>query len=163
MWNLLFARSRVIRIDNLRQRLGRRPIVEALENRCSPSSIRSFIDLGTLGGVNSYGLAINSSGMVVGDSYAYLFYNMNAYSCESDNGTMTDLGTLGGNFSEALGINDSGQIVGDSMTSDGYTHAFLDSGKMLDLGTLGGLTSSARAINNAGAVVGQSTTASGSN
>src|SRR5260370_15608464 len=121
MWNLLFDRPQVTLAKKLPKRAGRRPFVECLEDRCLPGTL---IDLGTLGGYNSYGLAINSSGVVIGASYSYMFTGDHAYSYASDNGTMTDIGTLGGTFSAAFGINDEGQIVGASFTSDGTMHAF---------------------------------------
>src|SRR5690242_19577599 len=129
------------------QRHGPGLFLEPLEERCSPSSI---IDLGTLGGYNSYGLALNDARIVVGGSYTDLFYDPHAFS-QNDNGTMTDLGTLGGNSSQARDINDSSQIVGSSTNADGYLHAFCSDGNaLLDLGTLGGFTSEASAINDRG-------------
>src|SRR5690349_15695978 len=95
----------------LANKAARRLFLEILEKRNAPSSI---IDLGTLGGLNSYGLAINNSGMVVGGSNIYSFYDPHAYCYESDIDAMMDLGTLGGNMSEGRGINDFGQIVGES-------------------------------------------------
>ncbi len=69
----------------------------------------AVIGLGTLGGTNSFGNAINDLGQIVGYAYthtgiehAYLF----------SNGAMTDLGTFGGLRSFAYGINNSGQIAG---------------------------------------------------
>ena len=133
-------------------RPGRQLIVEFLEDRCSPSSI---IDLGTLGGYNSYGTALNNGGMVVGDSYTYLFYGQHAYCYESDSDTMMDLGTLGGDFSEALSLNDAGQIVGDATTTDGNEHAFLyDGSSLLDLGAPASKSTVAVGINAAGQIVG---------
>src|SRR5437868_5550682 len=114
MWDLLFDRAPLRWKRNLSRRPARRPFVECLEDRCAPSSI---IDLGTLGGYNSNGWAINNSGIVIGDSYSYMFSDDHAYSYASDNGPMTDMGTLGGSFSAALGINDAGQVVGVSSTS----------------------------------------------
>src|SRR5690242_6917720 len=102
MWNLLSDRL------GLRKKLAPRLHLEALENRNAPSSI---IVLWILGGVNSDGLAINDSAMVVGGSDIYSFYDEHAYCYESDIDTMMDLGTLVGDLSEALGINSAGQIV----------------------------------------------------
>src|SRR5438045_2341520 len=155
MWDLLGDRGWINR-----QKLSRRPVVESLEDRCAPSSI---IDLGTLGGYNSYGMALNNSGMVVGDSYINMFAGPHAYCCPGGDGSaMTELGTLGGASSEALGINDAGQIVGGSLTSDGSWHAYVfDGSTMTDLGTLGGSSSMASAINNGGDVTGWSATSNG--
>ena len=91
--------------------------------------------LGTLGGANSYGIALNDSGAVVGYSstssgqpHAFVFQN----------GAMRDLGTLGGEYSYAYGINNAGNVVGGSwIAGDTASHAFLyTDGKMLDLNTV---------------------------
>lgn len=90
-----------------------------------------MLDLGTLGGQNSYAFSINASGQVVGQSetdsnqtHAFLY----------SNGAMSDLGTLGGDFSAAWGINDAGDVAGASSLGGGFSHAFLyQNGQMLDL------------------------------
>jgi probable HAF family extracellular repeat protein len=91
--------------------------LEALEHRDVPSY--SVIDLGSLGGVNSYTHAsdINAAGQVVGMS------NDHAFLWQS--GIMTDLGSLGGGYGSAAAINDVGQIVGTCGASDGTSHGFL--------------------------------------
>jgi len=119
-------------------------------------------DLGTLGGINSYGLGINKYGQVVGwatipgDSFAYhAFYWTQAAG-------MQDLGTLGGNYSLAMGINDSGQAVGSAnLPGDTVGHAFLwtTAHGMQDLNTLipagsGWELYSANAINANGQIAG---------
>src|SRR5439155_24086951 len=133
MWDLLSAWARN---PTPGCALGRgRPTLEYLEDRCAPGSI---VDLGTLGGYNSYGFAINAAGMVVGDSYTNQFNGQHAYSYGSDSGTMSDLGTLGGDSSQAMGINDPGQVVGGAITAQGIEHAFVfDGGTMVDLSTRG--------------------------
>lgn len=116
----------------------------------------SWIDLGDLGGNESWATAINERGQVVGGSenrHAFLWQN----------GVMTDLGDLGGNQSWATAINDRGQIVGRSDTEVvtcevcgvGNYHAFLWQDEvMTDLGTLGGSMSVAVDINQRGQVLG---------
>jgi len=98
-----------------------------------------MIDLGTLGGSDSYAYALNASGQVVGTStlpggenHAFLY----------SNGQMIDLGTPGW----AYGINVSGEIVGNT----GAGHAFLYSdGVMSELPLV-----DAYAINDSGDVIG---------
>jgi probable HAF family extracellular repeat protein len=82
-----------------------------------------MVDLGTLGGANSYAYAVNDSGQVVGYSYIPGDAAFHAFSWTADGG-MVDLGTLGGANSYAYAVNDSGQVVGDSSSStSGNLHA----------------------------------------
>ena len=68
-------------------------------------------DLGTLGGTNSYAIAINDRGQVVG--YSGTDRGMTGHAFLYSDGAMTDLGTLGGAVgSWASAINDRGQVVG---------------------------------------------------
>lgn len=107
-------------------------------------------DLGTLGGHNSAGLAINSSGAVAG--YADLSSGLQ-HAVIFQNGMITDLGSLSGptGSSEATAINDNGQVAGTS-----NEQAFIETGGvMTGLGLLpGGVFSEATGINSGGAVVG---------
>jgi probable HAF family extracellular repeat protein len=98
-----------------------------------------MVDLGTLGGTNSWGRAINADGQIVGESdydaptgehytRAFLW---------QDN-TMTDLGTLRDDrhqgFSAASGVNNSGAVVGWAENEDRERRAFVfQNGKMKDL------------------------------
>jgi probable HAF family extracellular repeat protein len=95
-------------------------------------------DLGTLGGSQSFGYAINADGQVTGYStttagatHAFLY----------SNGSMTDLNTLGGPRSKGVDINAAGQVTGFSNTTSGPTgptHAFVYSnGVMTDLKRIG--------------------------
>jgi probable HAF family extracellular repeat protein len=79
-------------------------------------------DLGTLGGTNSFAVAINASAHIVGwadtksgDQHAALWHNKK----------VKDLGTLGGNTSSANAINAAGYIVGSAETVKGDQHAVL--------------------------------------
>lgn len=102
-------------------------------------------DLGALGGHESEGESINSSGQIVGYAETDGFVN-HAFLYSS--GAMVDLGTLGGSYSNAYCISNDGQIVGISDTVPAEVpHAFLDAnGSMVDLGTLGGSESQAYGI-----------------
>ena len=57
----------------------------------------TMVDLGTLGGTRSVGLAINASGQVAGG--ATIAGNAAQHAFLWDGTTMLDLGTLGGSFS----------------------------------------------------------------
>ena len=120
------------------------------------SSFGAFeiVDLGTLGGTESFAYAINDAGQVVGlsrtagdeDLHIFLY----------DHGKLTDLSVLynvgSGDFSPtANDINSSGQIVGN--IPNGHA-ALLSGGVTTDLGTFGGIFSSALGINNLGQIVG---------
>jgi probable HAF family extracellular repeat protein len=87
-------------------------------------------DLGTLGGTNSYGIAADAAGHVVGaaevpaevSNYTHAFLY-------TPGGGMVDLNTFvdplsGWELLDADGINDSGQITGQGLINDEY-HAFL--------------------------------------
>jgi probable HAF family extracellular repeat protein len=115
-------------------------------------------DLGTLGGTFSTALAVNDSGVVVGQSNLAGNVQSDAF-LWTQAGGMVDLGRLGGNTSFADAVNASGQVVGGttfSPTRANHAFSWTQSGGMVDLGTLGGTSSFATAVNDAGQVVGQS-------
>jgi probable HAF family extracellular repeat protein len=131
------------------------------------SGIRGFVwtgagllELGTLGGNSSYGMAVDDAGLVAGSAAVGSGY-LNAASWW--NGTVTDLGTLGGNNSYANGINDAGTIVGYSWTTgNAGTHAFIFlNGVMVDLNSLlapadsGWVITAAYGINDSGQIAGE--------
>lgn len=113
-----------------------------------------MVDLGTLGGVNSYGMAINASGHVAGHS---TLFDGSTHAFLYANGSMRDLDVLsGGSSSFAYGINDSDQVVGYSSTALAI-HGFLFSGNgpMQDVNDLvsssgGAVLQRVYSINNSG-------------
>jgi probable HAF family extracellular repeat protein len=137
----------------------------------------TMYDLGTLGGTESNGSAINASGQVAGSSLkngdsAYRAFLWKPTTPNGTSGTMHDLGTLGGTESFGGTINSSGQVAGFSYTTGHANyHAYLwtpttpngTSGTMLDLGTLGGLNSYSYNVGAGGQVVGASEVAVTSN
>lgn len=125
-----------------------------------------MIDLGTLGGNNSWGRAINGGGVVVGESTTT---DRNTHAFKWQGGIMTDLGTLGGANSSASGINDAGDIVGWAEDSNGVRKAVMwKSGQITDLNNvllatqLRSITlSEARGINEDNEIAGFGKSASG--
>jgi len=119
----------------------------------------SVIDLGTLGGANSYAHGINSLGEVVGWSDTS---NNLSHAFLWSNGRINDLGTFGGQNSGAFAINDSGQIVGFAGTTNNAPHAFLFSNSiMADINPSGAPYSRANGINQAGDICGEYVAAGG--
>ena len=129
----------------------------------TPGSGGAMTDLGTLGGLESIGIDINTGGQVTG--YSETGGNNNTYHAflytgtPGSGGAMADLGTLAGAGDSYGGaINDSGQVTGYS-----GEHAFLytgtpgSGGAMADLGTLG-RGSRGWGINANGQVAGESDT-----
>jgi probable HAF family extracellular repeat protein len=114
----------------------------------------TMTDLGTLGGLDSQGNAINDLGEVVGSSST-----ASATSAFTDqNGVMTAI-----NAGDPTAINDSGEIAGGGPfpvgnTGDVFEQAFTyQSGKTTVLGLLpgeGGIFTDASGINSSGEVVG---------
>jgi probable HAF family extracellular repeat protein len=118
----------------------------------------SVVQLGTLGGANSYATDVNDSGEVVGHAatasgYEHAFLEIG--------GGMQDLGTLDGGSSYAYGINASGTIVGYSWgENDDNPSAFIYLGGVIqDLNSMiaggsGWQLQEAYGINASGEIVG---------
>jgi probable HAF family extracellular repeat protein len=132
----------------------------------------NIIDLGTLGGNQSFGIDTNNSGQVIGwalnaipsplSIWGPLGTEQRAFLWQ--NGVMQDLGDLGGPSSTALLLNDRKQIVGQSFidsapdpaTGSFTIHPFFwENGTMSDMGTLGGTYAEPFGLNSRGDVVGQ--------
>jgi probable HAF family extracellular repeat protein len=117
-----------------------------------------MLELGTLGGANSYTTDINDQGQVVGHSSVASGFE---HAFLSTGVSLTDLGTLHGGNSYAYGINNSGSIVGYSWSDkDENPSAFVYvDGAMLELTSLLGRNSGweflvAYGINDDGEIVG---------
>lgn len=128
------------------------------------SASGSLLDLGTLGGTNSYSYAtgVGAGGEVVGTSQtssgaAHAF----RWTLESG---MRDLGTLGGSESHATSVNDKGEIAGYSyLPGDAIVHPFLwtPDGGMRDLGGLEGAYNYGNTVSRVGQVAGSARTSAG--
>jgi probable HAF family extracellular repeat protein len=139
-----------------------------------------IIDLGTFGGLLSYGAELNDHDQVAGFALntTPASFDLGSF-CQNfpmptqmrafiwDRGVKRNLGTLGGTDSCALFINDRGQVAGNSFTNAIVNpgafgvptiHPFLwDGDEMRDLGALGsGTVATANGINNRGQVAGAS-------
>jgi len=128
------------------------------------------VNLGTLGGNESFPNAVNNRGQVVGlaenatpDSFG-LGFGQQARAFLWERGTMQDLGTLGGPDAFAIDINDRGRVLGVSFinsipnqttgvpTLDGF---LWENGKMIDIpDPLGGTQLSPYYLSKRGQVVG---------
>jgi|HubBroStandDraft_4_1064222.scaffolds.fasta_scaffold00555_10 probable HAF family extracellular repeat protein len=133
-----------------------------------------IIDLGTLGGNESFANSVNNRGQVVGpaansiaDQFSPFWFGWGTQTRAFlwRKGAMQDLGTLGGPDAFALVVNEGGQIAGFSYTNsipNGTTGQptldtfFWERGKMVDIGTLGGTITLPNMLNNRGQIVGQS-------
>jgi len=155
------------------------PLTGSPEVHAVIARVNRLIDLGTLGGNESWASSINDEGQVAGyasnttpDPY---LKNTNLYPSATQvnaviwqGGTIRDLGTLGGPDSIGSFINDLGQVAGWSFTNDTPNSdsgvptldPFLwENGHMIDLGTLGGDVGFTNWMNGSGEVVGFSETA----
>ena len=168
-----------------------RPLAEARQQSDEKEHIRyKLIDLGTLGGPQSFGDLghgagnINNRATAVGVADTSIadpnFPNFNPISFFPDpfihhafktrDGTLVDLGALpGGNSSSVNFISENGLIAGQSLNGaiDPFTGwpaqnaVFWKDGEIINLGTLGGFESAAIGVNSRSQVVGFSGNAVG--
>ena len=115
------------------------------------------------GGVNSRGLGISSTNMVVGDAFFGPAMEPRSHATMFSGGVAKDLGVLPGQvYSRANGVNGLGHVVGfsgptrDSSESRAFIWTYQTG--MRDLGTLGGSYAQANAINEAGFITGTAQT-----
>ncbi len=124
----------------------------------------SVIDLGTLGGPQSFARDINEDQQVTGNASVEPDSNFPLQAFQWEDGSITNLGTLPGaanDFSRGFGINDAGTIVGES--GNGPSFGFrADDGELTQLpGLNSDGTGVANDINNAEQIVGASTNTEG--
>ena len=123
-------------------------------------NVKKFME--DAGGVNSRGFGINSTNLVVVDSF-FAGPMDSSHAALFKGGVAVDLGVIKGQiYSRANGINAMGQVVGfsgvkrDSNQSRAFVWSYQTG--MMDIGTLGGAYAQAYAINDAGAITGASQT-----
>ncbi len=118
------------------------------------------IDMGTLGGEDSFGYGISDAGLVAGSSDRP---DGVRHACLWENGQLIDLGDLGRPASGATAVNESRQVVGIAGIQPFGNRAFLwEDGEIFDLGTLpNGAQSIANDINDAGVIAGYATASTG--
>jgi probable HAF family extracellular repeat protein len=120
-----------------------------------------MLDLGTLGGTDSFAALLNQHDQIAGYSFTNSIVNPltgvpTQHPFLWEDGAMLDLGSLGGTFGFPDALNNRGQVVGQmNIEGDLAAHPFLwDRGLLEDLGTFGGSLGEGNWLNDAGDVVG---------
>ncbi len=115
-----------------------------------------LVDIGSLGGGQTFAAAMNANGQVAGTSNQKKGPNrQRAYLYTA--GTMKNLGVLAGYlWSDGRGLNGPGHVVGRCVDSSKHSMGYFHDGKtMIPVGTLGGAQSFAEALNYFDVVVGE--------
>src|SRR5262245_41150979 len=91
----------------------------------SSTTATIIYNLGTLGGSESYGTAVNDAGQVAGYSIDTAYPAFRYAGTPGSGGIMRDLGTLGGTYALGSAVNRAGQVAGSSyLTGDMTYNAF---------------------------------------
>jgi probable HAF family extracellular repeat protein len=120
--------------------------------------IQLLINIGSLGGAQTFTTALNDSREVTGESAlpgAAPLQGMHAFLFSQ--GAMHDLGVLeGDNESQGMGLNNLGHVVGSSQRDSNHARAFFFDGlgAMKAIGSFGGTVSQAFGVNDDDVVVG---------
>ncbi|MBS1873664.1 MAG: HAF repeat-containing protein [Acidobacteria bacterium] len=124
----------------------------------SAAPVYTIIDMGTMGGSQTTGAAINQFGQVTGygvDAQG----NLHAFTSGSGAGDITPAWANGG--AAGYGINASGQVAGVSYVNGKAVATSWNNGTAQALGGLGGSDSYAMAINSSGQIAGMASTSNG--
>jgi|SRR5581483_981625 len=149
------------------------PLIGGVETRAVLWKHNVGLDLGTLGGNQSFATALNNRHQVVGwalngipsDNSVWGPLGTQQRAFLWQNGVMEDIGDLGGTNSASYVINDNGQISGvsfintnpDPSTGTFAIHPFFyENGVMADMGTLGGTFAEPFGMNDIGDIAGHS-------
>jgi len=115
-----------------------------------------MVDLGSLGGTDSWTTGLNNRGQVIGAMTVAGDTGWHPFLWS--HGVLTDLGTLGVDCGTATAINDAGEVVGFACsTSELFSATLWRDGVLIDLGAAGtDRCAEAYSINSHGQVVGES-------
>lgn len=133
-------------------------VAAAIGLTASAGPVYTIIDMGTMGGSQTSGTAINQFGQVTGygvDASG----NLRAFTSGSTPGDITPGWANGG--AAGYGINASGQVAGVSYQNGHAIATSWTNGTAQALGGLGGPDSYATAINGSGVIAGSATNAAG--
>jgi probable HAF family extracellular repeat protein len=122
----------------------------------------NMVDLGSLGGTDSWTTGLNNRGQVIGAMT--LAGDGGWHPFLWSHGVLTDLGTLGVDCGNATALNDAGEVVGVACSPTAFFATLWRNGALTNLGTIAGDTcSESDDINSQGQIVGESSDCGGPN